>query len=189
MLLLVDNYDSFTFILYQYLLEFTLVEVIRNDEPLRQDWMQRYKGIVLSPGPGLPQTSGNLMQFLSLFIGEKPILGVCLGHQAIALHFGAQLQQTKEIFHGRPSTIHHKSNGIFRGIPEGFLANRYHSWAVAKETLPNEIEVTAETHDGVIMGIQVRAEKPIFGIQFHPESILTQYGRELLKNFVEETSR
>ncbi|XDD46562.1 aminodeoxychorismate/anthranilate synthase component II [Leptospira sp. WS39.C2] len=186
MFLLIDNYDSFTYILFQYLAKIAPTTVMRNDENLPLDSLQKYQAVVLSPGPGLPKTSGNLMTHFSFLYPKVPVLGICLGHQTIAETFGAKLEQTKEIYHGRPSPIEHNGEGIFKKIPNQFLANRYHSWAVSKLEFPNELEVTAETKDGVIMGIRHRKWKKVFGVQFHPESILTEYGETLLRNFYEE---
>ncbi|MCW7491605.1 aminodeoxychorismate/anthranilate synthase component II [Leptospira sp. 2 VSF19] len=186
MFLLIDNYDSFTYILYQYLNQIIPTTVMRHDEDLPLDLQKKYKAVVLSPGPGLPKTSGKLMSHLDSVYQKMPVLGICLGHQAIGEIFGAKLEQTPEVFHGRPSEILHNGEGVFKNIPNGFLANRYHSWAVSKVSLPSELEVTAETKDGVIMGIRHRKWKKVFGVQFHPESILTENGETLLRNFYEE---
>lgn len=186
MFLLIDNYDSFTYILYQYLSKIAPTTVMRNDETLPLDTNQIFKAVVLSPGPGLPNTSGNLVSHFQNLYSQFPVLGICLGHQTIAEFFGAKLEQTKEIYHGRPSPIEHNGEGLFKKIPNRFLANRYHSWAVSKLNFPEELEVTAETNDGVIMGIRHRKWKKVFGVQFHPESILTEYGETLLRNFYEE---
>lgn len=159
---------------------------MRHDEDLPVDLQKKYNAVVLSPGPGLPKTSGKLMSHLDFLYKEMPVLGICLGHQAIGEMFGAKLEQTPEVFHGRPSEILHNGEGVFKNIPNGFLANRYHSWAVSKVSLPNELEVTAETKDGVIMGIRHRKWSKVFGVQFHPESILTENGETLLRNFYEE---
>nr|WP_244242611.1 aminodeoxychorismate/anthranilate synthase component II [Leptospira bouyouniensis] len=186
MFLLIDNYDSFTYILYQYLNKIAPTTVMRNDENLPLDSIQKYQAVVLSPGPGLPKTSGLLMSHFSFLFPKLPVLGICLGHQTIAEFFGAKLEQTKDIYHGRPSEISHNGEGIFKKIPNQFLANRYHSWSVSKLNFPDELEVTAETNDGVIMGIRHRKWKKVFGVQFHPESILTEFGETLLRNFYEE---
>lgn len=186
MFLLIDNYDSFTYILYQYLNKIAPTTVMRNDENLPLHELQNYHAVVLSPGPGLPKTSGFLMSHFSFLYPRMPVLGICLGHQTIAETFGAKLEQTTEIYHGRPSTVLHNGEGIFKSLPNLFKANRYHSWAVSKEDFPEELEVTAETKDGVIMGIRHRKWKKVFGVQFHPESILTEYGDTLLRNFYEE---
>ncbi|TGN20369.1 anthranilate synthase component II [Leptospira idonii] len=185
MLLLIDNYDSFTYILYQYLREWDDVEVIQNSDPLPSNSLQKFSGVVLSPGPGLPKTSGKLMDHISFLIGKMPILGVCLGHQALAESFGGKLEKAGEIFHGRPSSVFHKEGGIFRDIPSPFSANRYHSWVVSPSDFPKELEVTAETENGVIMGIRHKTIENIYGVQFHPESILTEFGKKLIRNFCE----
>ncbi|PKA24432.1 anthranilate synthase component II [Leptospira meyeri] len=186
MFLLIDNYDSFTYILYQYLSQITPTTVMRHDEDLPADLYEKYKAVVLSPGPGLPKTSGKLLLHLQSIYKSLPVLGICLGHQALAEVSGAKLEQTRDIFHGRPSEIIHNGQGVFKNIPNGFWANRYHSWAVSKVSLPSELEVTAETKDGVIMGIRHRKWNKVFGVQFHPESILTEHGETLLRNFYEE---
>ncbi|MDF3821423.1 aminodeoxychorismate/anthranilate synthase component II [Leptospira sp. 96542] len=188
MLLLIDNYDSFTYILYQYLNQIMPTKLIQNDESLPNDLAEVYKGIVLSPGPGLPETSGNLIKYTKQCYAKFPILGVCLGHQTLAEIFGAKLEKTKEIYHGRTSKIKHNGEGIFQGIPDLFLANRYHSWVVSETNLPQEIEVTARTEDGLIMGIRHKQFRNVFGVQFHPESILTEYGKKLVQNFCEVVS-
>jgi len=182
-ILLIDNYDSFTYILFQYLSEWDKVKVIRNDENLPD--LKQIKSVVISPGPGKPQTSGKLMEFLEIILGKKPILGVCLGHQAIGEFHGANLIKTSEIYHGRVSKVSHNSNALFQNIPATFLANRYHSWTISSENFPNELEVTASTESGVIMGIMSKKYKDTFGVQFHPESILTEYGQKMIKNFCE----
>jgi len=181
--LLIDNYDSFSYILFQYLKEISDILVIQNDEPLPASYLSRISSVVLSPGPGLPQTSGRLIEYTNYFLGKLPVLGVCLGHQTIAQIAGAELIQTKEIFHGRTSQVMHQGIGIFRNIPSPFVANRYHSWAVSSNKLPKELEVLAESEDGVIMGFRHRKYKNTYGVQFHPESILTEHGKTLLSNF------
>ncbi|MCZ8154784.1 MAG: aminodeoxychorismate/anthranilate synthase component II, partial [Leptospira sp.] len=171
MILLIDNYDSFTYILFQYLLKWDKVKVIKNDEPIPD--ISTFSSVVISPGPGLPSTSGHLMSYLPKFIGKIPVLGVCLGHQAIAEYYGARLERAKEIFHGRVSEIVHDQKGIFKGLPSPFFANRYHSWVISHSHLPEDLEVTAFTKDEVIMGIVSKKDKNVHGVQFHPESILT----------------
>lgn len=189
MVLLIDNYDSFSYILFQYLSEITPTTVIKNDDELPPECLKNYKGVVLSPGPGIPETSGRLMEYTKMLIGKIPILGVCLGHQTLAQFFGGSLIKSKEIFHGRTSEIYHSGDGIFRNIPSPFVANRYHSFCVSDENFPKELEVTAKTKDGVIMGIRHRHLKNVNGVQFHPESILTEHGKTLLQNFVEEMNK
>ena len=185
MLLLIDNYDSFTYILYQYLREWDEVKVIQNTDDLPMESMDLITGVVLSPGPGLPKTSGKLMGHIAELVFKKPILGVCLGHQALAEFFGSKLVKAPEIFHGRVSEVYHDGQGVFSQIASPFLANRYHSWVVSEEELPAELEVTAKTKDGVIMGIRHKDHQNLFGVQFHPESILTQFGKKLIQNFCE----
>lgn len=187
MILLIDNYDSFTYILYQYISEFIQVQVIKNDDPLPP--LETVSAVVLSPGPGLPKSSGLLMQHIQALLGKRPLLGVCLGHQAIAEAFGAHLEQSKEIFHGRVSKIRHSGNEIFNGIPNPMQVNRYHSWIVSKNNFPKELKITAETEDGFIMGFSSMNLENVYGIQFHPESILTEYGKEMIGNFCELVSK
>jgi anthranilate synthase/aminodeoxychorismate synthase-like glutamine amidotransferase len=182
-ILLIDNFDSFTYILFQYLSEWDEVRVIKNNEKLPS--LEGYSSIVLSPGPGLPRTSGRLMDSIADLVGKRPILGVCLGHQAIAEHFGAKIEKAAEIFHGRVSPISHDSTGIFKSLPTPFLANRYHSWVVSHSDFPDELEVTAKTTDDVIMGIVSKSYPNVHGVQFHPESILTEHGKRIIQNFCE----
>ncbi len=186
MVLLIDNYDSFSYILFQYLSEIKETILIKNDDPLPDSYISRITSVVLSPGPGLPNTSGRLIQYTKYFLGKLPVLGVCLGHQTIAQISGAQLIQTRDIYHGRTSKVHHQEVAIFKNIPSPFVANRYHSWAVSSTNLPKELEVIAETEDGVIMGIRHLKFKHTYGVQFHPESILTEHGKTLLSNFCKE---
>jgi len=185
MILVIDNYDSFTFNLVQYLGEIGQeLKVFRNDAitletietlaPLR---------IVISPGPGRPEDSGIIVQAIQRFSGKIPILGVCLGHQAIGAAFGGDVVSAPSIMHGKTSDIFHDGRTIFSGLPSPFRATRYHSLVVSPETLPDCLEVSARTHDGVIMGLRHR-EWLVEGVQFHPESILTDVGMKLLSNFV-----
>jgi len=183
-ILLIDNFDSFTYILFQYLMEWDQVKVIKNNEELPD--LALLSSVVISPGPGLPKTSGLLMSYLQKIIGKIPVLGVCLGHQAIAEYYGAKLEKTPDIFHGRVSEIIHKNQGVFHSVPNQFLANRYHSWVVSPDQFPSELEVTARTKDGLIMGIESKSDPHVYGIQFHPESILTEHGKTLLKTFCEK---
>lgn len=186
MILLIDNYDSFTFILFQYLKQWDEVKVIKNDESLPT--LSQIDSVVISPGPGLPQDAGKLKSYMNEFLGHVPILGVCLGHQAIAQNYGAKLIQAPEIFHGRVSQIVHSSKGIFKNLPSPFVANRYHSWMVSELEFPEELEVTAKTNDGVIMGIMSKTHANVYGVQFHPESILTEHGKKIIQNFCEITT-
>jgi anthranilate synthase component 2 len=182
-ILLLDNYDSFTYILFQYLSEWDQVKVIKNNEPLPT--ALNFNSLVISPGPGQPSTSGFLMEHIDQLIGKMPILGVCLGHQAIAQHYGASLEKAPEIFHGRASEILHEEKDLFQFIPNPFRANRYHSWIVSKTNFPKELEVTAKTKDDVIMGIMSKSHPNVYGVQFHPESILTEHGKTIIQNFCE----
>ena len=185
MLLLIDNYDSFTYNLYQYLSELgEEVKVARNDS-ISPDEIERLapKRIVISPGPGRPENAGISNEVIKRF-GEKiPILGVCLGLQCIGQAYGGAVNHAGEIKHGKTSMIHHDGKGVFKGLPNPFAAVRYHSLAVRKETLPDCLLISARTENGIIMGI--RHEKyPIEGVQFHPESIMTKNGKDLLRNFL-----
>jgi anthranilate synthase/aminodeoxychorismate synthase-like glutamine amidotransferase len=185
MILVIDNYDSFTYNLVQYLGELGAdVSVRRNDEvsiaEVEADLPQR---ILISPGPGGPDEAGISLELIERFADRIPILGVCLGHQAIGQAFGGKVVRAEQVVHGKGSEVFHDGNSIFRGLPSPFKAGRYHSLIVDRETLPSCLEVSAETRDGVIMGIRHRNKK-IEGVQFHPESILTEQGRKLLGNFL-----
>ncbi|HEY0229654.1 MAG TPA: aminodeoxychorismate/anthranilate synthase component II [Dokdonella sp.] len=190
MILMIDNYDSFTWNLVQYLGELGEdVRVIRNDE-MTLDALRRLdpSAIVISPGPGTPNEAGLSLQIIEKLGGTVPILGVCLGHQSIGQAFGGKVVRAKEIMHGKTSLIHHDGKGVFRDVPNPFEATRYHSLVVEQSTLPAELEVSAWTlhADGSIdeiMGLRHRS-LPIEGVQFHPESILTQHGHDLLRNFL-----
>ena len=187
MILLLDNYDSFTYNLYQYLCELGAeVEVHRNDQITVEDAeIMDPEKIVVSPGPCTPKEAGISVQLIRHFAGRKPILGVCLGHQAVGEAFGGQTVSAGEIVHGKTSMVHHQGQGVFAGLPDPFEAIRYHSLAIDKDSFPeDELEVTATSESGVIMGVRHR-EHPIEGVQFHPESILTGDGKHLLKNFLE----
>ena len=185
MLLMIDNYDSFTYNLVQYLGELGEdVKVIRNDELGVDEIAALSPGrIVLSPGPCTPNEAGVSLDVISRFAGEIPILGVCLGHQAIGQAFGGRVVHAKTLMHGKVSRIHHTGAGVFRGIPSPYEATRYHSLAIERESCPADLEVTAWTDDGEIMGVRHRS-LPVEGVQFHPESILTQHGHDLLRNFL-----
>ena len=186
MILLIDNYDSFTYNLYQYLCELGAeVEVARNDKiTLREIEDMSPDKIVISPGPCTPAEAGISNDVLRRFGPELPTLGVCLGHQCVGYAFGGTVGGAGEIMHGKMSLIHHTGEGVFRGLPNPFEAIRYHSLAVYRDDLPAELEVTAWTDKGLIMGVRHR-EHPIEGIQFHPESIMTKVGKDLLKNFLD----
>jgi anthranilate synthase/aminodeoxychorismate synthase-like glutamine amidotransferase len=186
MILMIDNYDSFTWNLVQYLQELGAeVEVARNDEIGTADiGSMRPKGIVISPGPCTPSEAGVSLAAIRAFAHKVPILGVCLGHQAIGQAFGGEVVHAGKVVHGKTSTITHSGAGVFRGLPTPFTATRYHSLAIRRATLPECLEVTAESEDGEIMGVRHR-ELPVEGVQFHPESFLTEHGHALLKNFLE----
>ena len=185
---LLDNYDSFTFNLYQLLRELGVeVEVARNDEVSLAEVERRlseFTGIVVSPGPCTPAEAGISVPLVRALAGRVPILGVCLGHQAIGAAFGGKVVRAPRLMHGKTSPISHRGTGVFRGLPNPFVATRYHSLIVEWATLPPALEITAEA-DGIIMGLRHR-ELPVFGVQFHPESILTPDGRTLLANFIAE---
>jgi anthranilate synthase/aminodeoxychorismate synthase-like glutamine amidotransferase len=185
MILLLDNYDSFTYNLAQYLGELgCTVEVHRNDKiSVEQIAARKPEKIVISPGPCTPQEAGISVELIQKLAGKFPILGVCLGHQAIGAAFGAKIVRAPKLFHGKTSEIEHDGKGVFRGLPDPFVATRYHSLIVERKSLPRELTVTAETADGTIMGLRHRKHR-IEGVQFHPESVLTESGKKLLENFV-----
>jgi len=186
MLLMLDNYDSFTYNLVQYLGELGQeVKVYRNDE-ITVDGVEKLKPaqIVISPGPCTPNEAGISVPLIKALAGKVPILGVCLGHQAIGQAFGGKIVHAKQVMHGKTSPIRHDSRGVFRGLPGGYTATRYHSLVIEKASLPAELEVSAWTDDGEIMGVRHR-ELAVEGVQFHPESILTEHGHALLKNFLQ----
>jgi anthranilate synthase component 2 len=183
---MIDNYDSFTFNLVQYLGELGAeVKVVRNDE-IDLDAVARLKParIVISPGPCTPTEAGISLGAITRFGGEIPILGVCLGHQAIGQAFGGKVVRATRVMHGKVSNVRHDGKGVFAGIPDGFAATRYHSLAVERESLPACLEITAESEDGEIMGLRHRG-LPVEGVQFHPEAMLTEHGHAMLKNFLE----
>jgi anthranilate synthase component II len=185
MLLMIDNYDSFTYNLVQYLGELGEdVKVVRNDE-LSVDEIEALgaERIVLSPGPCTPNEAGVSLDVIKRFAGRTPILGVCLGHQAIGQAFGGRVIHARQLMHGKVSLIHHEGKGVFAGLPTPYEATRYHSLAIERDTCPEALEVTAWTEDGEIMGVRHR-KLPVEGVQFHPESILTQHGHALLRNFL-----
>ena len=185
MLLMIDNYDSFTYNLVQYLGELGQeVVVYRNDEiALDEIEALHPERIVISPGPCTPNEAGVSVPLIRRFAGQVPILGVCLGHQSIGQAFGGRIVHAKQLMHGKTSGVHHANQGVFRGLHEPLTATRYHSLVIERESLPAELEVTAWTDDGEIMGVRHRT-LAIEGVQFHPESILTEQGHELLGNFL-----
>ena len=184
-ILLIDNYDSFTYNLYHYLSSLKCkVEVFRNDKiSLNQIKKKNFDKIVISPGPGNPNQAGNCLKIVKFFSTSIPILGVCLGHQIIGQVFGSKIIKAKNLMHGKLSSIKHNNNGIFKGIKNEFVATRYHSLIVDKKTLGKNLVITAETKDRVIMGI-MHKKYNIHGVQFHPESIKTPIGLKLLNNFI-----
>jgi len=185
MILVIDNYDSFTYNLVQYLGELGAeLEVLRNDAVgVDAIVAMRPERVVISPGPGNPDQAGVSLEVIRRLGPTTPILGVCLGHQAIGQAFGATVARAKTQMHGKISAIHHDGRGVFAGLPDPFVATRYHSLAVLGETVPDDLEVSARTEDGEIMGLRHRRH-PVEGVQFHPESILTVEGKHLLKNFL-----
>ena len=185
MILLLDNYDSFTYNLAQYLGELGCnVEVHRNNKISVEEIARRKpERIVISPGPCTPQEAGISVELIARLAGKFPILGVCLGHQAIGAAFGGKIIRAPKLFHGKTSQIRHDGSGVFRGLPNPFTATRYHSLIVERKSLPADLQVTAETDDDIIMGMQHR-KYPLMGVQFHPESVLTDSGKQLLKNFL-----
>jgi anthranilate synthase/aminodeoxychorismate synthase-like glutamine amidotransferase len=188
MILVIDNYDSFTYNLVQYLGELgATMHVARNDALTVEDVEGLApEGIVISPGPGNPDAAGISLELIRRFHSRVPILGVCLGHQAIGQAFGGTVARAPRQMHGKTSTITHDGRGVFRGLPAGFEATRYHSLVVLESSLPGELEVSARAEDGQIMGLRHR-RYPVEGVQFHPESILTGQGKALLGNFLEFT--
>jgi anthranilate synthase/aminodeoxychorismate synthase-like glutamine amidotransferase len=187
MIIVLDNYDSFTFNLVQYLGEMNVeLHVVRNDK-ITIDEIRRLRpeAIVISPGPCTPREAGISVPLVKELYAEFPILGVCLGHQSIGEAFGGDIIKAQSVVHGKTSEILHDGRGIFRSIPNKFRATRYHSLVIDPQTIPEVLEVTATTMDGVIMGVQ-HTKYPVFGVQFHPESIATEHGKTLLRNFVEK---
>ena len=187
MLLMIDNYDSFTYNLVQYLAEIGQeVEVFRNDKiSIEEIRKLNPQYIVISPGPCTPNEAGISLELIEAFKGKIPILGVCLGHQSIGQAFGGKIVHAQTIMHGKTSKISHNSKGVFRGIKTPFIATRYHSLVIDRESLPNCFDITAWTNDNEIMGIKHK-ELAIEGVQFHPESILSEHGHDLLKNFLDQ---
>lgn len=184
--LMIDNYDSFTYNLVQYLAELGAeVEVRRNDQFALEEVERLAPGlIVISPGPGRPESAGLSMPLVEKYAGRRPILGVCLGHQAIGAAFGGRVVRADRIMHGKTSEMRHDGRGVFRGLSNPMTATRYHSLLLERESLPDEIEICAETAEGEIMGVRVR-DVAVAGVQFHPESILSPEGKALLKNALE----
>lgn len=186
MLLLIDNYDSFTYNLVHFLGELGTESIVRRNDQLTVDEAIALKpqAIVLSPGPCTPNEAGICLDLIREVAGKIPLLGVCLGHQSIGQAFGARVIRAETPMHGKLSTIRRRDTGLFKGLPETFQVTRYHSLIVERETLPECLEITAETEDGIIMGLQHR-DLPVHGVQFHPESIASENGHALLANFLE----
>ena len=184
-IILIDNYDSFTFNLYHYLSSLKVkVDVIRNDQITSNEILKKkYNKIVISPGPGNPDQSGNCLKIVKSLYKKIPILGVCLGHQIIGQVFGSKIVQAKKLMHGKTSKIVSKKLGILKNLPKSFEATRYHSLIIDKKTLSKHLEITAETKDGLVMGVQHKKYE-VHGVQFHPESIKTKLGIKILKNFI-----
>jgi len=185
MILVIDNYDSFTYNLVHYLNELGAETLVHRNDALSAAEALALKpaGVMLSPGPCTPNEAGVCLELLASAPADLPILGVCLGHQSIGQAFGGQVVRAKALMHGKTSPIHHTGKGVFEGLKNPFTATRYHSLSVPRETLPAELEVTAWTDDGEVMGLQHRA-RPVHGVQFHPESIATECGHDLLANFL-----
>ena len=188
-ILVLDNYDSFVYTLNGYLQQLGAeTEVMRNDvvsEEELPELLQKYDAVLISPGPGTPVSAGLSIPTVKLALAtDKPVFGVCLGHQAIAEAMGATVESAPELMHGKTSQVNHQNSPIFEGLPQGFTATRYHSLAVVRETVPEELEITGQTESGVIMSLQHRS-KPIFGVQFHPESVMTEGGYLMLANWLE----
>lgn len=186
MLLMIDNYDSFTYNLVQYFAEFgQTVEVYRNDEITLEEIAERAPAyLVISPGPCSPSEAGISVAAISHFAGKLPILGVCLGHQSIGQAFGGRIVHAQQLMHGKTSPIHHRNVGVFANLPNPVTCTRYHSLVIERDSLPDCLEVTAWTEDGEIMGVR-HTSLAIEGVQFHPESILTEHGHAMLKNFLD----
>jgi len=185
MILVLDNYDSFTYNLVQYLGELgAAVKVVRNDEVSVEEVARLHpERIVISPGPCTPNEAGISLELIRRLAGKVPIFGVCLGHQAIGQAFGGKVVRAKQVMHGKVSPIRHDGRGVFAGVPDGFAATRYHSLAVERASLPAALIVTAQSEDGEIMGLRHR-EQAVEGVQFHPEALLTEHGHRMLENFL-----
>ena len=183
-ILVIDNYDSFVFNLVQYLAQIGAeVDVRRNDE-VGAEAAYSYDGVLLSPGPGTPEDAGICLEVVRRCAGRVPIFGVCLGHQAIAVAYGAVVSRAPELLHGKTSLVHHRGVGVLAGLPDPFTATRYHSLAVERDTVPAELEITGETDTGIVMALRHR-ELLVEGVQFHPESVLTEGGHRMVANWLE----
>lgn len=186
MILVIDNYDSFVYNLVHYVEDFGVAtEVRRNDALNVEDMLKRKpKAVILSPGPCTPNEAGVCLEFLARAPEDLPILGVCLGHQAMGQAFGGEVVQAREIMHGKVSDVTHRNGGLFRGLPSPFKATRYHSLAVKRDTFPEALNIDAETADGEVMGLSHKT-RPVFGVQFHPESIASEHGHAIIANFLD----
>jgi len=186
MILIIDNYDSFTYNLFQYVGEvYENIKVLRNNEFTIEELRELpLKGIIISPGPGRPENAGLSIEVIKAFENIVPILGICLGHQAIGYAYGGKIISAPEIKHGKTSIINHNEEGVFLGVKDNLKIMRYHSLIVERDTLPEKLNITAETKDGLIMGVKHK-EFQVYGLQFHPESIFTEEGKMIIKNFVE----
>ena len=186
MILVVDNYDSFTYNLVHYLNELGAETLVRRNDALSVEEALALKpeGVLLSPGPCTPNEAGICLDLLAAAPEDLPILGVCLGHQAIGQAFGGEVIRASQLMHGKTSLMHHTGEGVFAGLPNPFTATRYHSLSVKRDTMPEVLKITAWTEDGEVMGVQ-HVSRPIFGVQFHPESIATEGGHALLSNFLD----
>ncbi|MGH3320267.1 MAG: aminodeoxychorismate/anthranilate synthase component II [Streptosporangiaceae bacterium] len=184
-ILVVDNYDSFVYNLAQYLGQLGAACEVRRNDAVRPEETEGFDGVLLSPGPGTPEDAGVCIPMIRHVAGRVPVLGVCLGHQAVGAAYGARVHRAAELLHGKTSEIHHDGVGVLRGVPSPFTATRYHSLTVDETTLPDEVEVTARTANGVIMGLRHR-ELPVEGVQFHPESVLTEHGHWMLATWLAE---
>ena len=182
-ILVVDNYDSFVFNIVQYLAQLGAAVTVRRNDEVGVDEAVTYDGVLLSPGPGTPQDAGVCLDIVRHGAGRVPILGVCLGHQAIAVAYGAVVDRAPELLHGKTSQVHHHGVGVLAGLPDPFTATRYHSLAVEPATVPDALEVTGTTATGVIMALRHRS-LPVEGVQFHPESVLTEGGHRMLANWL-----
>jgi len=181
--LVVDNYDSFVFNLVQYLAQLGADCTVRRNDDIGPDEAQSFDGVLLSPGPGTPERAGACIDIVRACAGKVPVLGVCLGHQAIAAAFGGVVEQAPELLHGKTSSVLHEGTGVLAGLPSPFTATRYHSLSVRPDSVPTELEVTGHTEGGVVMALRHR-DVPVEGVQFHPESVLTEGGHRLLANWL-----
>ena len=183
--LVVDNYDSFVYNLVQYLGQLGVEVTVKRNDEVDISTLATFDGILLSPGPGTPEAAGQSIELVKYAAQHQlPLLGVCLGHQAIAVAFGATVSRAPELLHGKTSIVHHTNKGLLHNLPSPFIATRYHSLAIESETLPEELEITAITDSGVVMSIEHKT-LPISGVQFHPESVLTEHGHQMLGNWLE----